>query len=251
MRLAVVSTPRCGNTWVRILVSFLFQVPHVSFDHPDDVDWSRLPESCALQIHWYRTPAFQRLLDEHGFKIATLARHPLDVFVSILQFVRHDVAHWLERASPAERAIVGETPTSAPFLAYATSARAARLLGITADWWENAHVHRIHYEDLVADPVAGAHKLCDFLDAEPVVDVEHAVEATRIEKLRPLVSNNHFWRGSPGLWRQLVTADVAWPIARAHQQRFRLLAYACDSDEALTESNAEANWRRAVGTASR
>jgi hypothetical protein len=178
--------------------------------------------------------------------VTTLARHPLDVFVSILHFVRHELTHWLERDPPEEREIAGASPTSPRFVDYATSARATQLLGVTADWWNAADVHRLRYKSLVADPHAEARAPCETLEAEPAVHVDHAVEAARVEELRRLVTNNHFWQGKPGLWRRLVTADAAGRIVTAHERTFDLLGYTCDPDETLSAAAAEANWRQLV-----
>jgi hypothetical protein len=42
----------------------------------------------VLQLHWHRTPElFGRLLERHGFRVVSIARHPFDVLLSILQFV--------------------------------------------------------------------------------------------------------------------------------------------------------------------
>lgn len=49
-----------------------------------------IPDRCVLQIHWYREPNFQRFLFENRFKVVSIARHPLDVLISILHFIRYD-----------------------------------------------------------------------------------------------------------------------------------------------------------------
>jgi Sulfotransferase domain len=250
VRLAVVSTPRSGNTWLRILASFLYQVEHLAAYNPGEVDWEHLPESCAFQTHWHRTPALERDINDAGFRVATLARHPLDVLVSILHFVRHEpTSRWLEGEGGGEESILGVGPTSRAFLDYAAGPRARALLSVTAEWWSAPLVHRMRYEDLVADPEGEAARLCGFLGVDPVVRIGDAVEAARIEKLRPSVTNEHFWQGTPGLWKRLLPADVAHRIARAHAEVFRALGYGADPDETLSREDGEVNWERLVSPA--
>src|SRR3954470_22779750 len=97
LRIAVVSTPRAGNTWVRHLLGTAYQVPHFARHSLSDEDWNALPPEVVLQIHWRRTPAFAVRLKEHGFRVVTVARHPLDVLISILHFCIYDSEseHWL------------------------------------------------------------------------------------------------------------------------------------------------------------
>jgi hypothetical protein len=245
LRLAIVSTPRCGNTWFRILASFLYQVEHFAEYVPDDVAWERLPESCVLQLHWHRTDELERTLRTYGFKTTTLSRHPLDVLVSILHFASHaPTERWLAGEGGDERAITRTGPAAPEFLCYAAGPRAGTLLGVTPEWWSAGHVHRVRYEDLVAEPREAAAQLCEFVGEDPTVTIDSAVEAATIDKLRPRVSRHHFWQGQPGLWKRLVTAESANQVARAHARAFGELGYVCDPDETLTPEAANENWSR-------
>src|SRR5437762_2987502 len=47
LRLAVISTPRSGNTWLRGLLASIFGLEERAALTPDDVDWSALPERCV------------------------------------------------------------------------------------------------------------------------------------------------------------------------------------------------------------
>ena len=63
LRLAIVSTPRAGNMWLRRQLVALFDLEERSVHTPDEVDWDALPAACALQLHWPRTRAFARTLE--------------------------------------------------------------------------------------------------------------------------------------------------------------------------------------------
>ena len=62
------------------------------------------------------------------------------------------------------------------------------------------------------------------------------------ETARCAVANQHFWRGQPNLWQQLLTAREAIRIAESHQPFFETFGYACDPHADLTEQDAHANW---------
>ena len=247
MRLAIISTPRSGNTWLRALASFMYQVPHLSAHRPARVDWSALPAECVFQLHWHYDPDLVRLLDEHGFRVATLARHPLDVLMSILQFARHaDTDGWLDARGGDERMIVGVEPTSTALARYATGPRFGALLAATRDWWDVDGVFKVRYEDLVARPRGELERLEIFLGADAAVRIVDAVDAADVDRMRGLASPGHVWQGTPGLWKRLLPADLARAVAAAHPESFEGLGYACDADVALTPDAAAENWHRLV-----
>src|SRR5262245_53411084 len=118
LRLAVVSTPRSGNTWIRKLIADGYGLPEVALHTLEEHDWRQLPRECALQIHWRREPQFLARLAEHGFRVLTVARHPLDVLISILHFVVYDSQseRWLLGQGGSEDGIWGAMPRSRSFI---------------------------------------------------------------------------------------------------------------------------------------
>ncbi len=190
---------------------------------PDELDWETLPERCALQLHWRRTPEFRKRLRRHGFSVAVLARHPLDVLVSILHFAPHEpqTARWLDGEGGNEEPLLGADPASPAFLAYATGPRAKALLSVTPEWWEHADA-RIRYEDLVADPPGELGRVVDELGGAPAVMPAEAVRAASFSRLRDEATNMHFWQGRPGLWSEIVPTRYALAIASAHPEMLDL-----------------------------
>ena len=57
-----------------------------------------LPPDCFLNIHALNEPLNSAFFERHSCKIIVLARHPLDIFASVLQFARNerDVHKWLD-----------------------------------------------------------------------------------------------------------------------------------------------------------
>ena len=244
LRLAIVSTPRSGNTWLRFLLSDLYGVPGLAAHNPGEVAWRTLPPECLLQIHWHRTVPFLTRLTQHRFRVVTIARHPLDVLISLLHHALHTLDdRALEGQAGSERSLVGAMPRSTAFLRYATSQRAAALLSITPQWWHAPGVRAIRYEALVADTEGELGDLSGSLDVEACRCIAEVIASLTMAELRARTGNeSHFWVGRPGLWRRLLTAAEASEIASVHAGVFAGLGYECDPDPHLGAAEADANW---------
>ena len=239
MRVAVVSSPRSGNMWLRRLLVAAYGLEERSAHTPDEVDWGGLPERCALQLHWHRTADFRRRLRGDGFRVVVLARHPLDVLLSILHFAPHEpaTARWLDGEGGDESALAEADPASPAFLAYAVGPRARALLSITPEWWGRADVG-VRYESLVEDPVAELGRVCDALGRRPLVDPETAVHVVTFKRLRYEATNQHFWQGRPGLWKELIPTHAALEIAAAYPEMAAL-----DYHVGVDDPTARERWR--------
>lgn len=242
-RIAIISSPRSGNTWLRYLLARLYNADHVAVHTPEEADWETLPDDCVLQLHWHYSPAFHAMLEERGFRVIAIARHPLDVLISILHFAPNEpqTARWLDGACGDERPIFHVSPVSAEFLSYATGPRADALLSVSRAWWQAPDVTPVRYEDLVDDTIGCLFKLSGRF-GPPAGSVSDIADALTLEKLRPSASNQHFWKGRPGLWKALMPANVAAAIARANAGSFSLLGYGCEPDPLLTREEAERHW---------
>ncbi|HEX4679278.1 MAG TPA: class I SAM-dependent methyltransferase [Gaiellaceae bacterium] len=245
-RIAILSTPRSGNMWLRRLVGAIYDLEDLSADTPAAVPWTELPKACALQLHWPPTESLLEQFDRAGFSVVALARHPLDVLVSILRFSQNEprTARWLNGEGGTERSLLGAEPCSDAFRAYATGPRAAALLSVTVDWWRSPRLDApVQFEELVAAPQEVLERVTDTLGGAPPERVSAAIQKVTFESLRLETGNDHFWRGRPGHWRSLMTADDVAAVVRAHPEVFRGLGYEADADARLTEEQARANWR--------
>ena len=121
LRIAVISSPRSGNTWVRSVLGDILGLQQFAVHNYIELD--NIPDRCIVQLHWYREPNLQRFLGGRCFKVLVLARHPLDVLVSMLNFIRHEplTARWLEGNAEIPKSLAGQAPTSQDFLKYAMS----------------------------------------------------------------------------------------------------------------------------------
>jgi Sulfotransferase domain len=246
LRLAIISTPRTGNNWLQHLLSHVYDLPRLSPVNVPNVNWSALPPSCVMILHWRRDPAVLELLERHRFQVVSMARHPLDVLVSILHYtLREPTSGWLQEEAGGERAILGLSPCSSGFIDYAVGPRAAALLSVTTAWWQDPRCHRVHYEDLVRDPQEVMQKLVERLGVPCRNLIADAVAASTLPRLRDQFPQRayHFWQGQPDLWKALVPGPAAARIVHAHGECFSILGYSCVPDLKLSHAQAEANWK--------
>ena len=249
-RLALVCAPRSGNNWLRCLLGAFYDMPTRSVHTPDEVDWDRLPDDWLFAVHWRPTAPFLERLRRHGFRVVVLARHPLDVLISVLQFCWRSPSteRWLEGQGGDERALWGAMPRSEAFLRYAAGPRAEALLSVSRQWWGVPGVVSVRYEELVADGPGTVARLAQALGGRPRKTVEEALAATTLPALRAASgSRYHFWQGTPGLWKALLPAAEVQVLAPALAPTLRELGYVCAPAPELTPARADANWIGLVG----
>lgn len=242
VRIAVISTPRSGNTWLRRLLVIGYGLDEVAVHSPQDVP-ALPPSRVALQIHWDNAADLEPYLEEHQFRVVTIARHPFDVLMSILHFSQHEpeTSRWLNRDHTSR--LVGANPTSPEFRAFASGPDARRLLSVTPHWWHRPGVTGVTYEDLVADTRPVMERVAANLGLEPAsaADASAAVDAGSFAHFAAM-PNHHGWQGSPGLWRSLITADLAAELAEVHQDALAVGGYDATGDPELRVADVIRRW---------
>lgn len=248
LRLALLSTPRSGNTWTRAMLGSLYDLEQIPVHHPEEIDWENLPRRCVIQIHWYPIEPFLTQLREHEVRVVVLARHPLDTLMSWLNYVYyiHQEGYCEGGGKCLDCGIVGVSPRSEAFLEWTRQEYARCFLYHSPSWWIQPGAIQVRYEDLVAEPEPALGRLADAV-GEPVRrSIAEVVEANSIGRKKPGQDtwHFHFWQGQPGLWRKLIPAAEARAIAASIPEPFEMLGYACDPDESLEAAQADLNWLR-------
>lgn len=245
MRLALISTPRSGNTWLRALLAGLYDLQQFAVHDPASVDWANLPARSIVQVHWPRTDVLANTLAANDIRVVTIARHPLDVLISILHFSRREpqTRHWLLGEGDGELDIRGRSPGDTRFQSYAVGTRAGDLLAVTPQWWNEPGVVRARYESLVTS-TEDALRSFERAMGSAVVDVRAVVDSQTLAALRPTSRNDHFWQGRPGLWQSLLTKEQAEAISQAHPGVFDTLGYSIERAALPGKASAAEAWRK-------
>jgi hypothetical protein len=243
-RLALISSPRSGNTWLRRMLAALFGLDERAAHAPSEVGWDELPPRSILQLHWPMTQSFTEDLRRHGFHVIVLTRHPLDVLISILHFAAYEPAtsRWLGGAHGDESSIERAEPCSPEFLDYAHSLRARALLGVSDEWSTRADAVAVRYEDLVTDPIGELQRIVECERTIPVGTVEEAVQSVSFGGMQKESDNHHFWQGQPGLWRRLLTSDYAEVASIPYREQAMRHGYEFDGNPDLGREDAAREW---------
>ena len=242
VRIAIIGTPRSGNSWTRAVLRETLTLQEIAVHNPRDIP-ARLPERVILQLHWYREPNFQRFLAENEFRLLIIARHPLDVLVSAWHFAPYEplTSRWLEGNTELSPDICSAPPASRIFRSYATSWGAENLLSVSYQWWHERSAIRLHYEDLVRDSVGCFSNLIQTLGGS-LQQLPAALEKNRLAVFQE-VANRHGWRGEPGVWRDVVTPSIAFSVWQRHRRVFQTLGYGIPVTT-ITRRRAIQNWKR-------
>ncbi|MGI9615435.1 MAG: sulfotransferase domain-containing protein [Acidimicrobiales bacterium] len=238
------ATPRSGNTLLQRLFAELTGYTVMAAPTVADLAEEAVTGSVFLQTHAPNDRHARRFVAAVNAEVVTIARHPLDVLLSVLHFSRFEVQilDWLDGAAlPSPDSLRDATPTSAQFLDWATSKGATRLLAITHRWWQDGTAHRIRYEELIADTPGVFGKLLAELGITPLNDSPDP-DQIREGALAGL-ANHHRWRATTNGWRDLLPVEAATKIHRAHRRVFDDLGYTLDAaDPLLDDATASANW---------
>jgi hypothetical protein len=248
LRLAVISSPRAGNTWMRTLLGTILEAEQIAAHRPSTLNWNELPERCVLQIHWRPDHTLVDLLEQHKVHVIAMSRHPLDLLMSVLNYSYyiHEERRCPGGGACSECSLVGQSPLSAEHMNYACGPGGELLFSYSSLWWERRNVSRVRYEDLVEAPELVLARLLDELGVKPRRPLNDAIRETSIDRQR---SNRdawhcHYWQGQPGIWKSLLPSSAAKRIAAANRAPFAVMGYTCDPDENLTAEQADLNWAR-------
>ena len=220
------------------MVAGSLNIKEFAVHRPTDLDWSALPESCIVQMHWMPGPDVFNICRSWGFRPILIVRHPLDVLISILHFCvyERETAQWLDGRCGNEEDIKGKSPTDPQVKIYATGSRCAALLDVSSAWLTRG-VASIRYEDLTAQPEKELGSFLQHLGVEPAANLSDIVASNTLQRARLTTNNCHFWQGRPGLGAWLIPKRVAISIRNVHREVFDALGYdideACELDEEI------------------
>jgi hypothetical protein len=212
--LLIIAHPKCGNTWLKVMISRLYQVRHGFPDtliHKTDEFTRTIPEVPRLAAsngHYSYEAAVGRLLEpahrdaEMTDKaVVFLARHPCDIAVSWYhQFTKRQSRHKqelinAELSRPIDRKTVGMWE-----FVRNSEIGLLHLIEFLNGWERRLEGHpralTIRYEDLRSDPEATLRAVLETVGEQFSDDeIEDAVQFGSFDHLRSLESKGHFKQG--------------------------------------------------------
>jgi hypothetical protein len=212
--LLIIAHPKCGNTWLKVMISRLYQVRHGfpdSLIHKTDEFTRTVPEVPRLAasngLYSYEAAVGQLLepadrdVEMTQKAVVFLARHPCDIAVSWYhQFTKRQSRHKqelinAELSRPIDRKTVGMWD-----FVRSSEIGLLHLIEFLNGWQRrlegHPHALTIRYEDLRSEPNATLRAVIEtvgerFSDDE----IEDAVQFGSFDHLRSLESKGHFKQG--------------------------------------------------------
>lgn len=238
MRLAVIGTPRSGNSLLRKTLAQAHGLDETASHDPAFL-LGDLALGTVAQVHAPYTPELHASLRKRSVIVVTPRRHPLDVLLSMLHFAQFepDVSCWL--GGNYLDGLEGCDPSSRAFRAFALGAGSAELLSVSVGWSAHADVI-VEYSDLVADPTTF---LADgVFGAYPQVRERSVVlEAGSFESFHRS-GNMHGWLGQAGYWTSFIPRAFADEICAAHPHAFAAGGYDVAGARELTGPQVRMAW---------
>lgn len=221
------SFPRSGNTWLRQIVASALDIPaNLLQRYVTDMHYGEILTHPVIfdDTQWYFYKSHHKsLVTEHRGqsvntdKIVYIYRHPLDVFISFVNFVSSNVSSKLDLdlEFPIEN-VESLTPQQlgalfSVFMTYGTITPQNRTYGGYFEHVANAfalrasgaEIHILRYEDLLMDFGPTASKIFEFLKI-PVEDIDAVFgEADK----RTAQNGKFFWRRQSKAHEDFLTAD--------------------------------------------
>jgi hypothetical protein len=219
-RLFIIGHPKSGNTWLRTMISRVYQV---RYDLPPSLILKSdelananpaIPRFLVTNGHYSYEGVIEKALDYRApaaefadRKIVLLARHPCDIAVSwYFQFTKRISAYKRELINHGlQRPIDPESISMWDFVMHSEIGLAS-LIEYLNRWEHNLrgrkHSLIVRYEDRRADPGATLRQILTFFgERYSEIEIEEAVDFTSFDKLKKLEGQGFFRRGGMSLRR--------------------------------------------------
>lgn len=213
-QLLIIAHPKSGNTWLKVMISRLYQVRHGfpdSLIHKTDEYTRRVPEVPRLAAsngcYSYERAVGQLLEPDRRDAamsqkaVVFLARHPCDIAVSWYhQFTLRQSRHKQELINaeldhPVDRRQIGMWP-----FVRSSEIGLLHLIAFLNGWErrlaDHPHARVIRYEDLRSEPAKTLRAVMETLgETFSDEEIEEAVRFGSFDHLRGLESQGHFKQG--------------------------------------------------------
>jgi hypothetical protein len=227
MRIVIVAPPKAGNSWMKCLLSAIYDLEWLKgHETPDKAtiaafqEWiaaGGFPDGTIYHQHYDYSPELVAAIAAVPAQIVSIIRDPYDAFVSQYFFVQAQAENprRAEGRGRGRRAdlMVGRAIDDPEVLGFLESGfqsyfdRAAE--------WLNAGVPLVRYEALHADPLTALMR---------VTEVIAPVDRLRVETAIDMCGAQNMLRSRPGLGKRIRTATVGdWRnhLTEAHLAIFR------------------------------
>ncbi len=239
LKIMIVSTPKTGNTWLKNLLSNIYDLPIVGTGAVRNFsDFDTLGERWVTHQHYALRTELVEWARRSGVIFLTTIRHPGDVLASLFHYVSSSTGFSvIGENDPVSRmrcdgGVIGEHS-----LAYVKESFHA-LIDVSLAWIRSGVSRSVRYEDLWRDPMCTLQNLTAVIGEVSLDRIERAVELCDIDLMRRLPDGDprFFRKGTVGNWKQELPPEIIDTLRRTdpYPAQFAELGYTLDPDDALT-----------------
>ncbi len=256
MKILIASPPKTGNTWVKQLLSTIYDMPIAFVGNTLDTapeTMEGLGKRWIAHQHWAPTPALLRWRQENGLIVITTLRHPGDTLVSLYHYLRTYADLFRGTANDMVTLMNLDRMASSPpddekkigkHLLWYVQEWFQYELESSLLWLRSPETLAVRYEDLWRDPLTALTQLTDRISPVSRDCIERAIEACTIGLMRSMAGQNHrfFRQGGVGGWRMDLPPEALAMLrtVEPYPTYTALLGYTFDLDDPLTTAPAKA-----------
>jgi hypothetical protein len=150
LKIVILSTPKTGNTWLRWLLHYTYEIPIVELP----LEWAPgcaddFPPSFVTHQHLFPSESLVRWLVESRVVVLTTIRHPAATFLSFFHYVK-----WHDAGLDPTAAMLKEDGDRPGKNALTYVNYSLPLIYAISLAWAKLGSHVVRYEDLLVDPLS-------------------------------------------------------------------------------------------------
>ena len=243
--IGIYSFPKSGNTYVRQIISEYYnsEISNIVDTHQQPIKNS-IPLG-SEGIRFYKSHAKTLNTSVKNKAIIYISRHPLDVFLSQLNFYSQNVAPNPDAILTSWSSVdyvVNEGLLDYFFGCFLVHGTLDTKFGnISGNWfsnmeyfWNKKHiidnngknvkVISIKYEDLVSNPLLALKEFSEYLNLDQI-RLESAIYNA---KNKTSINGKFFWKQQPKLYEEILTFKQIQDFYKVHKEKLNSLKYQLD-----------------------
>ncbi len=247
LRILIASTPRTGNTWVKLLLSEIYGLPIVDLPVPFDRAFAEtLGERWIGHQHYLPIPELVDWAKQNQIVVVTTVRHPADTLVSLIHYIRNQFPAPSSIVRTASMlALDGDEIGSHAVHYVRTDFFTA--LDISIYWMLSHESLMVRYEDLWADTVGTLMTLTSRIHPISREKIERAVGRCDLDALRLRfdLEAKFFRSGRIGEGFQALPATILDILLsdEPYPSQFAILGYSLDPPDRVHDGSVSAHRR--------
>ncbi len=210
LKLLVASTPKTGNTWLKYLLSAIYDLPIVRLPEVfNGAYMDGLGDGWVAHQHYRPKPELTDWARERGATVLTTVRHPGDVLISFFHFVSKNSELFSTRGRVASTIALDGPEIGAHTVQYVETTF-MRDLQVSLDWMHSGQSLIVRYEDLWRDPLNVLTTLTSQIYPTTPDCIERAIERCELGLMRDLYDpkRTFFRTGQVGSWHRELPPEI-------------------------------------------